>query len=127
MMHKHHPSCSKMYKDVPLCSHLNPLLFQASDNVHLVNVLFQIACQDIQVVFCDCQRTMTEYLLERNHRATHSCPFLRKSMAEAMNTRLFQTPFVAVVPNRMVATTSGQLLSVYRAEKPIFHTPATVL
>ena len=116
-----------MIEDDALCPHPHPFLFQTADDVHLFNVLLDVACQDIQVVLCDCQRTMTEYLLESDHRATHGCPFLRKGMAEAVNTRLFQTPFVAVVPNRMVAAASGKLLPIDGAEKPVFHAAATIL
>ena len=116
-----------MIEDDALCPHPHPFLFQTADDVHLFNVLLDVACQDIQVVLCDCQRTMTEYLLESDHRAAHGCPFLRKGMAEAVNTCLFQSSFVAVVPDGMVATASGKLLSIDRAEKPVFHAAATIL
>ena len=116
-----------MIEDDALCPHPHPFLFQTADDVHLFNVLLDVACQDIQVVLCDCQRTMTEYLLESDHRAAHGCPLFRKSMAEAVNTCLFQSSFVAVVPDGMVATASGKLLSIDRAEKPVFHAAATIL
>ena len=107
--------------------HTNPLLLQASDNVHLVHVLFQVAGQDIQIVFRDCQAAMPQYLLERHHGAAHGCPFLGKRMPKTVNAGLLQPSFVAIVPNGMVAAASRELLSVHRTEKPIIGHAATIL
>ena len=58
------------------------------NDVHLVNIFLEITCQHIQVVLCACQRTMTEYLLERDHRATHCGPFLSECVPKPMDTCL---------------------------------------
>ena len=116
-----------MFTDDALCSHFDSLLFQTADDVHLFNVLLDVACQDIQVVLCDCQRTMTEYLLESDHRAAHGRPLLCECMPEPMNASLLQSPFVAVIPNGMITTASGKLFPIDRAEKPVFLSPTTVL
>ena len=56
-----------MCKDDALRPHPDTFLFQASENVHLVYVLFQIARQNIQIVLRDGKNAMSEYLLERDH------------------------------------------------------------
>lgn len=58
---------AEMMGDDALRTHFDPLLFQTADDVYLLNVLLKVACQHIQVILCDCQRTMTEYLLESDH------------------------------------------------------------
>ena len=118
---------AEMMGDDALRTHFDTFLFQTTDDVHLLNVLLEVACQNIQVILCDCQRTMTEYLLERDHGATHCRPFLCESVAEAVNTRLFQPSFVAVVPNCVVATASGELLAIDGTEQPVLRPAATIL
>ena len=107
--------------------HTNPFLLQTADNVHLVNVLFQVAGKDVQIVFCNGKATVSEYLLERDHGTAHCSPFLCEGVAEAVNARLFQAPFVAVVPNGVIATASGQLLAIDGTEKPVLYPAATIL
>ena len=116
-----------MIGDDALRTHFDPFLFQTSDDIHLFNVLLEVACQNIQVVFRNGKATVSEYLLESDHRTAHCRPLLSECMPEPMDTCLLQPSFVAVVPNRMVATASGELFPIDRAEKPIFHTPATIL
>ena len=70
---------------------------------------------------------MTEYLLERNHRATHGDPFLCEGVAEAMDSRSFYTAQVAVVPQGMIAAASGELVAIDGDEEPIFHGSLSVL
>lgn len=117
----------EMMGDDALRTHFDPFLFQTSDDIHLLNVLLEVACQNVQVVFRNSKATVSEYLLESNHRTAHGRPLLSECMPEPMDTRLFQSPFVAVVPNGMITTASGELFPIDGAEKPIFHTPATVL
>ena len=117
----------EMIGDDTLRTHFDPFLFQTADDIHLLNVLLEVACQDIQVVLCDCQRTMTEYLLERDHRAAHGCPLLCECMPEPMDTRLFQSPFVAVVPNGVIATATGELFAIDGTEKPVLRPATTIL
>ena len=102
-------------------------LFQTADDIHLLNVLLDVAGQHVQIVLRDGKATVSEYLLESNHRTAHGCPLLCECMPEPMNASLLQSPFVAVVPNGMITTASGELLSIDRTEKPIFLPPSTVL
>ena len=113
--------------DDALRTHFDPFLFQTADDIHLLYVLLEVACQHVQVVFRYGKATVSEYLLESDHRTAHGCPLLCECMPEPMDTRLFQSPFVAVVPNGMITTASGELLAIDRAEKPIFHPSPTVL
>ena len=117
----------EMMGDDDLRTHFDPFLFQTADDIHLLNVLLEVACQNVQVVFRNGKTTVSEYLLESDHRTAHCRPFLSECMPEPMDTRLLQSPFVAVVPNGMITTASGELFPIDGAEKPIFHAPATVL
>ena len=117
----------EMMGDDALRTHFDPFLFQTSDDIHLLNVLLEVACQNVQVVFRNGKATVSEYLLERDHGTAHCSPFLCEGVAEPMNPRLFQAPFVAVVPNGVIATASGELLSIDRAEKPVINTSAAIL
>ena len=117
----------EMMGDDALRTHFDPFLFQTADNIHFLNVLLEVACQNVQVVFRNGKATVSEYLLESDHRTAHCRPLLSECMPEAMNARLFQSPFMAVVPNGMIATASRELFPIDGAEKPIFHAPATVL
>ena len=117
----------EMMGDDALRTHFDPFLFQTADDIHLLNVLLEVACQNVQVVIRNGKATVSEYLLESDHRTAHCRPFLSECMPEPMDTRLFQSPFVAVVPNGMITTASGELLAIDRAEKPIFHPSPTVL
>jgi len=117
----------EMMGDDALRTHFDPFLFQTADDIHFLNVLLEVACQNVQVVFRNGKATVSEYLLESDHRTAHCRPFLSECMPEAMNARLFQSPFMAVVPNGMITTASGELLAIDRAEKPIFHPSPTVL
>ena len=116
-----------MCKDDALRPHPDTFLFQASENVHLVHVLFQIARQNIQIVLRDCKTAMTEYLLERDHRTAHDRPFLRKGMTEPVNACLLQSPFVAIVPDGVIATASRQLLSVDGTEQPVIFISSAIV
>ena len=116
-----------MCKDDDLRPHPDTFLFQASENVHLVHVLFQIARQNIQIVLCDGKTAMTEYLLERDHRTAHDRPFLRKGMTEPVNACLLQSPCVAIVPDGMIATASRQLLSVDGTEQPVIFISSAIV
>ena len=116
----------EMMGDDALRTHFDPFLFQTADDIHLLNVLLEVACQNVQVVFRNGKATVSVYLLESNHRTAHCRPLLSKCMPEPMDTRLFQSPVVAVVPNGMITTASGELLAIDRAEKPIFHPSPTV-
>ena len=80
--------CEKMIKDDRSCPHANTFLLQATNDVHLVNVLLQIAGQHIQIVLSNGKAAVTKYLLERDHRASHGCPFLGEGVTETMDTRL---------------------------------------
>ena len=80
--------CEKMIKDDRSCPHANTFLLQAANDVHLVNVLLQIAGQHIQIVLSNGKAAVTKYLLERDHRASHGCPFLGEGVTETMDTRL---------------------------------------
>ena len=79
----------EMMGDDALRTHFDPFLFQTADDIHLLNVLLEVACQNVQVVFRNGKTTVSEYLLERNHRAAHGDPFLCEGMAEAMDSRSF--------------------------------------
>ena len=109
----------EMMGDDALRTHFDPLLFQTADDIHFLNVLLEVACQNVQVVFRNGKATVSEYLLERDHGTAHCSPFLCEGVAEPMNPRLFQAPFVAVVPNCVITTASGKLLSIDRTEQPI--------
>ena len=41
----------EMMGDDALRTHFDPFLFQTSDDIHLLNVLLEVACQNVQVVF----------------------------------------------------------------------------
>lgn len=45
----------EMMGDDALRTHFDPFLFQTADNIHLFNVLLEVACQHIQIVLRDCQ------------------------------------------------------------------------
>ena len=113
--------------DDALRTHFDPFLFQTANDIHLLNVLLEVACQNVQVVFRNGKATVSEYLLESDHRTAHCRPLLSECMPEPMDTRLFQSPFVAVVPNGMITTASGELLAINGTEKPVFLSPTTVL
>ena len=117
----------EMMGDDALRTHFDPFLFQTADDIHFLNVLLEVACQNVQVVFRNGKATVSEYLLESDHRTAHCRPLLSECMPEAMNARLFQSPFMAVVPNGMITTASGELLAIDRAEKPVLHATAPVL
>ena len=107
--------------------HTDTFLLQTTDDVHPVYVLFQVAGKDVQIVFCNGKATVSEYLLERDHGTAHCSPFLCEGVAEPMNPRLFQAPFVAVVPNGVIATAAGQLLAIDGTEKPVLCPATTIL
>ena len=117
----------EMMGDDALRTHFDPLLFQTADDIHFLNVLLEVACQNVQVVFRNGKATVSEYLLERDHGTAHGCPFLCEGVAEAVNARLFQAPFVAVVPNGVIATASGQLLAIDGTEQPVLRPASTIL
>ena len=103
------------------------VLFQTAKNVDFVHVLLQVGGQDVQVVFGDVQAAVSEYLLERNHRAAHGDPFLCEGVAEAMDTSFFDTAQVAIVPQGMIAAAPGELVAVDGDEEPIVGLPLSVL
>ena len=117
----------EMMGDDALRTHFDPFLFQTSDDIHLLNVLLEVACQNVQIVFCDGKTAMPKYLLERDHGTAHCRPFLCEGVAEPMDTRLFQSPSVAVVPNGVIATASGQLLAIDGTEQPVLRPATTIL
>lgn len=94
-------------------------LFQTPDDIYFVHFLLQIACQKIQISFCNRKTAMPEYLLKGHDRASHNRPFFRKRVSETMNTCLFHASFVTVVPQCVIITASGELLTIYRAKEPI--------
>ena len=108
-------------------THFYVVLFQTADNVDFVHVLLQVRGQDVQVVFGDIEAALTEYLLERNHRAAHGDPFLCEGVTEAMDSCSFDTADVAIVPQGMIATASGELVAVGGDEEPIFEAALSVL
>ena len=103
------------------------VLFQTAKNVDFVHVLLQVGGQDVQVVFGDVQAAVSEYLLERNHRAAHGDPFLCEGVAEAMDTSFFDAAQVAIVPQGMIAAASGELVAVDGDEEPIVGLSLSVL
>ena len=117
----------EMMGDDALRTHFDPFLFQTADDIHLLNVLLEVACQNVQVVFRNGKATVSEYLLESDHRTAHCRPLLSECMPEPMDTCLFQSPFVAVVPNGVVATATGELLAIDRAEQPVLRPATTIL
>ena len=117
----------EMMGDDALRTHFDPFLFQTADDIHFLNVLLEVACQNVQVVFRNSKATVSEYLLESDHRTAHGCPFLCECMPEPMNPRLFQAPFVAIVPNGVIATAAGELLAIDGTEKPVLCPAATIL
>ena len=94
-------------------------LFQTADNVDIIHVFLQVTCQYVQVVFGNSKAAVTEYLLERDHRAAHGDPFLCKGMAETMHARFVDAPIVTIIPKCVVAAASGELFPVGGAEEPI--------
>ena len=117
----------EMMGDDALRTHFDPFLFQTADDIHFLNVLLEVARQNVQIILRDGKATVSQYLLESDHRAAHGCPLLCECMPEPMNASLLQSPFVAVVPNGMITTASGKLFPIDRAEKPVFLSPTTVL
>ena len=87
-------------------------LFQTANNIDLIHVLLQIAGQNIQIILRNGKAAVSQYLLERDHRAAHGDPFLCKGVPEAVNTGLFQPLEVAIVPQCMITAASGKLFPV---------------
>ena len=49
----------EMIGDDALRTHFDPFLFQTADDIHLLNVLLEVACQNIQIVLCDGKAAMS--------------------------------------------------------------------
>ena len=103
------------------------VLFQTADDVDFVHVLLQVRGQDVQVVFCDVETAVSEYLLEGDYRAAHGDPFLCEGVTETMDSRSFDTAQMTIVPQGMVTTASGELVAVGGDEEPILHAALSVL
>ena len=108
-------------------THFYVVLFQTTDDVDFVHVFLQVRGQDVQVVFGDVKAAVSEYLLERNHRAAHGDPFLCEGVTEAVDSCSFDAAQVAIVPQGMIATASGELVTVGGDEEPVFHGSLSVL